>query len=69
MFSPQNFVNVKAHLVWQRFFGEYTGDSDTLCACLGHLVKHDTARIISVCVTLPKVSKASKEDDIMLRYQ
>jgi hypothetical protein len=30
------------------------------CTCLGHLGWHDTDRIISICVVLPKVAKEGR---------
>jgi hypothetical protein len=34
------------------------------CTSLGHLGQCDTDRTISICITLPKVAKASKEGNI-----
>ncbi len=34
------------------------------CSCLGHLGRCNTDRTISICITSPKVAKASKEGNI-----
>jgi hypothetical protein len=48
-------------------YGKNIDDSDRLCTCLGHLGWHSTARIISICVTSPKVAKASSVVNVMCK--
>ncbi len=43
------------------FFIEATAESDANITCLSYLVRCDANRIVSLCVTSPKVSKASKD--------
>ncbi len=47
------------YLITPKFFGENISNSDRLCTCLGHLGWCHTDRIISMCVVLPLVAKAS----------
>ncbi len=42
------------------FLSKLSATATLDCTCLGHLGLHDTERIISIYVTLPKVAKASK---------
>jgi hypothetical protein len=38
------------------------------CTCLGHLGHHDTDRIISICVLLDRVAKASTVVSLLLAF-
>ncbi len=52
------------HLNWQTLHdnaSDNAGNSDTYCTCLGHLGCSDINRNNPICVTMPKVAKASKQ--------
>ncbi len=51
------YTSLMDYLHWQMLRDnarDNAGDSDTYCTCLGHLGRHNTDRIVSIYVPMPR---------------